>query len=57
MGCDIESFAEVKNQKGEWIKIKKKVFKSDFGGKTSQPFAWRSYGIFGFLADVRNYSY
>lgn len=43
MGCDIHAYAEVK-EKGKWT----------FSGLT--PFDWRSYGMFGFLAGVRNYS-
>lgn len=45
MGCDIHSHAERKNERGEWEKI------ADI-----EPFNWRSYGMFGFLAGVRNYS-
>lgn len=44
MGCDIHSFAE-KKVDGKW----KRVFHIE-------PFKARSYGTFGFLADVRNYS-
>lgn len=45
MGCDIHSHAERKNESGAWEKI------TDL-----EPFDWRSYGMFGFLAGVRNYS-
>jgi hypothetical protein len=45
MGCDIHSHAERKNARDEWEII------NDF-----KPFEWRRYGLFGFLADVRNYS-
>lgn len=44
MGCDIHSFAE-KRSNGKWEAVE------DF-----HPFDWRSYGLYGFLADVRNYS-
>jgi hypothetical protein len=44
MGCDIHSYAEKKNDCGGYEML-------DF-----RPFDWRSYGMFGFLADVRNYS-
>lgn len=44
MGCDIHSQAE-KRVDGKWQKIEG-LF----------PFDWRSYGMYGFLADVRNYS-
>lgn len=45
MGCDIHSYAERKNAGGQWEVVPK-----------LQPFNDRSYGTFGFLADVRNYS-
>lgn len=44
MGCDIHSYAEKRTESG-WQAIEK-----------LHPFDWRSYGMFGFLADVRNYS-
>jgi hypothetical protein len=46
MGCDIHSFVEIKTD-GVWRWIYNVV---------DEPFSWRNYGIFGFLADVRNYS-
>lgn len=44
MGCDIHTRAERKVN-GEWEVI-----------PGLHPFDWRSYGMFGFLANVRNYS-
>jgi hypothetical protein len=44
MGCDIHTRAE-KRVDGVWTTIPK-----------LRPFHWRQYGMFGFLADVRNYS-
>ena len=44
MGCDIHSYAERKTSKGYEI----------IDGL--HPLDWRSYGLFGFLAGVRNYS-
>lgn len=44
MGCDIHIRAEIKSESG-WEPI------SDFA-----PFDWRQYGMYGFLANVRNYS-
>lgn len=44
MGCDIHPYAERKTDNG-WEKI-----------EGLHPFDWRSYGMFGFLANVRNYS-
>ncbi len=56
MGCDIHSFAEVKRE-GKWQRETEQIFSpNDSFGKTTEPFGWRSYGMFGFLADVRNYS-
>lgn len=43
MGCDIHSHAEKKIE-GVYEKI-----------QGLEPFDWRNYGMFGFLADVRNY--
>lgn len=66
MGCDIHSFLEVRKD-GKW-EVAGEVFPlSGFdlewslsrgrGTHTSHPFNWRSYGMFGFLANVRNYSH
>ena len=44
MGCDIYTYAERKTENGY-------EFIEDF-----RSFAWRYYGMFGFLAGVRNYS-
>ena len=49
MGCDIHIWAERKTPNGY------EVVTADFA-EGSAPFDWRSYGMFGFLADVRNYS-
>jgi len=43
MGCDIHTQAE-KKINGKWESL------------NFSPFHWRSYGMFGFLANVRNYS-
>lgn len=62
MGCDIHSFAEIKKN-GKWQKIKdhfslgeweKTYYKKEKG---DNPFDWRSYSMFAFLADVRNYDH
>ena len=56
MGCDIHIFAEVKKN-GKWIKNTEKVFGPDWRNNYNEfPFDWRGYGMFGFFADVRNYS-
>jgi hypothetical protein len=44
MGCDIHSQAE-RRVDGKWTRI-----------EGLEPFDWRSYGMYGFLANVRNYS-
>lgn len=62
MGCDIHSFAEHRvNGKWERLgdifpldKFDREYRKKDFG---DEPFPYRSYALFGFLADVRNYSH
>lgn len=61
MGCDIHSYAEVRKD-GQWQKVGE-VFPLDEFGRdwhkkthTDKPFDWRNYGLFGFLAGVRNYS-
>lgn len=57
MGCDIHTAIEVRNGDG-WHLEQREVFPDDFheGRFTTDPFDWRNYGLFGFLADVRNYS-
>ena len=45
MGCDIHSYAEKRNESGQWEVI-----------DGVHPFDSRSYGAFAFLAGVRNYS-
>lgn len=45
MGCDIHTFVERRDDTGAWQVL-----------DGEHPFNWRSYGMFGFLADVRNYS-
>lgn len=58
MGADIHSFAERKRN-GKWEMVEEKVFgcESEWPGKGASPFDWRSYSVFGFLADVRKYSH
>lgn len=46
MGCDIHTLVEVRDN-GRWIYLP-----LDY-----EPFDTRSYGMFGFFADVRNYSF
>lgn len=49
MGCDIHINAQ-KIDGGRWVNV------AGSFAEGSAPFDWRSYGMFGFLADVRNYS-
>ena len=62
MGCDIHAYVEVKKN-GEWEYLVDDIFPADDYDKeyyhkdfTNDPFPNRNYGLFGFLADVRNYS-
>jgi hypothetical protein len=64
MGCDIHSYAEVRNKEtGKWEQAFNFTTLSDFDKKYlnrekgDSPFDWRGYGMYGFLADVRNYSH
>jgi hypothetical protein len=45
MGCDIHTYIEVQDGTGQWRHA-----------PGDELFGRRSYGVFGFLADVRNYS-
>lgn len=46
MGCDIHAWGEKQLPTTEWVLV----------DLTPEPFDWRSYSLFGFLAGVRNYS-
>jgi hypothetical protein len=50
MGCDIHIVAQKQNEAGQWGEI------TGSFSEGPSPFDWRSYGLFGFLAGVRNYS-
>jgi hypothetical protein len=50
MGCDIHIVAQKRADGGRW-----EVLTGDFSG-SSAPFDWRSYAMYGFLANVRNCS-
>lgn len=63
MGADIHGIVQVQNEQGLWQEIKSyfspdewevKSYGADY--KRDSPFEDRNYGVFGFLADVRNYS-
>lgn len=58
MGTDIHCIAIDANGKpiegGKWADGKDNDL--EFGHGDGEPFGWRNYGVFGFLAGVRNYS-
>jgi hypothetical protein len=62
MGCDIHSFAEVKRN-NKWEKVNDHFTLDDYDKKYynkekgENPFDWRSYSTFAFLAGVRNYDH
>lgn len=62
MGCDIHSFAEVRQPDGSWAKVGDVFPLNEFGREWKKkahdehPFDWRNYRVFGFLAGVCNYS-
>lgn len=63
MGCDITMFVERRVAGGSaWEYVAPFLLGDEYDVKTRgesyhrPPFNWRSYGLFGFLADVRNYS-
>jgi hypothetical protein len=60
MGCDIHSAVEVFDGK-QWNEVKESIFPLDYPWNNqthcTEPFSWRSYGMFSFLAGVQNYSY
>lgn len=55
MGADIHIFAEIRKA-DKWERLTEDVFPYYGHEKTNAPFNWRSYDMFGFLANVRNYS-
>lgn len=56
MGCDIHSAVEIRRD-GQWHWDASAKFNDILDHPTNEPFDWRNYGMFGFLADVRNYSH
>lgn len=62
MGCDIHSYIEHK-QNGVWEQVTNIIPLDEIDQRWEKrthgdsPFSWRSYSMFGFLADVRNYSH
>lgn len=57
MGCDIHSFVE-RREDGRWVRLTGDLFPdNDQWSEPDEPFPNRNYDLFGFLADVRNYSH
>jgi len=54
MGCDIHTYVEQQEGDGTWVRAEWPD--ADRANYVWGPFDWRSYHLFGFLADVRNYS-
>lgn len=62
MGCDIHSFVERNDKNTGWEVVTEAIPTTAYDKEKgrlirSEPFETRNYGLFGFLADVRNYSY
>jgi hypothetical protein len=56
MGCDIHSVCQVFKD-GKWSDVTDEIFQYYNNEKCSEPFVFRNYGVFGFLANVINYSF
>ena len=54
MGCDLHSHVEVKTAQGGWREVPRLIEWGQYD--ETGPFQHRTYGVFGFLAGVRNYS-
>lgn len=57
MGCDIHTYVEQRQADGSYKRLTWPTIVGRNGWRARGPFDWRNYGMFGFLADVRNYSY
>lgn len=62
MGADIHSYVEIKQVDDSWALVTEPVFDNRWGDSmpqigawTSEPFTWRNYRVFGFLAGVRDH--
>jgi hypothetical protein len=62
MGTDIYSYVETQDDDGRWHQVTDLFPLDEIGravhkkGLGDSPFDWRSYGMYAFLAGVRNYS-
>jgi hypothetical protein len=50
VGCDVHTVAQKRDEQGKWT-----TFYGEFA-EGPAPFDWRQYGLYGWLAGVRNYS-
>lgn len=57
MGCDIYSVAQVQDDYGNWNFVNPGFPGWDENTTTYEPFNWRHYGMYGFIANVHNYSF
>jgi len=55
MGCDIHMYVEQRDG-DQWVHVPWDGGVDFIGCPITEPFEWRDYGMFGFLADVRNHS-
>ena len=56
MGCDIHAYAEIRGSDGTWQYAGDNAFPANEDDKNCPFDGARDYRMFGFLADVRNYS-
>lgn len=56
MGCDIHSYVEIRTPEG-WQHVEQTFDSHPSAESPGELFPFRDYGLFGFLADVRNYSH
>lgn len=57
MGCDIHAYAEVRTPSGSWALDDGPEPDSKLAEHYGDAIFYQDYGVFGFLADVRNYSH
>lgn len=55
MGCDIHTYVEQRESDG-WVRVEWNGGIDRYGYTVTEPFDWRDYGMYGWLADVRNSS-
>ncbi len=55
MGCDIHTCAQRRDEDGNWVEVRGGFVHDDWSSGAT-PWDGRHYGLFGWLAGVRNYS-